>query len=635
MTVQRYCSCMMTITCRLATLTVVLVAGSGPAPAQVVTSWTGDAGTTAWNTAGNWSSGLPSNTLNSTTTIALPDAVVTTPAAVSIRTLTVSGDLSGGGAAPTLNISQNFGVAFATFSVGSAGSGSNFQGIVNHTAGAVNITGASTGSRLRIAAAAAGGSSGNQGSYFLDGASAETPATLTVQDNIGIGGRPGEFGLLSLAGHGSVSTGSLDLGVFNGSGELRVRGGELTIGVSGGFRMSPSGAGSSVVAATLTDSGTSGFSPIAVGGNVQFDNNIGGNNISFTLALDSWVSSGVGQVVTVLDAAGLFTGHGVFGNVANDALLTRSSGQSEGSPSYTLRANYGIDPADSRTKFQLTVTDADLTWDDAAANGIWGTGASDAGFTGSRWVPGADVTFGATGAGAVTVSGTQTVKDLAVAADGYSFSGGGLALNSIGGWSIANNTVIASPLSATGGFDKTGAGLLTLSGSNSYDDATIVSAGGLLVNGSHAGLGLVSVAAAARVGGTGSLAGDLTIASGGLFVFNPLATLDVAGAVTLDDSFGVASLVNADGSATDWSSVADGTYTLIGTTASTFDNITNFGSGDPYVIGAGRSAYFTNGSLQLVIVPEPAAVALAAAGIGLFAVRGFQRRRPRSDWNLE
>jgi len=50
-------------------------------------------------------------------------------------------------------------------------------------------------------------------------------------------------------------------------------------------------------------------------------------------------------------------------------------------------------------------------------------------------------------------------------------------------------------------------------------------------------------------------------------------------------------LVAVNGLGIDWNSIDDGTYTLI-STASTFDNIQNFVSGNAYDIAGGRSAYF-------------------------------------------
>ena len=165
-----------------------------------------------------------------------------------------------------------------------------------------------------------------------------------------------------------------------------------------------------------------------------------------------------------------------------------------------------------------------------------------------------------------------------------------------------------------------GTGTLTIAGNTSHTGATLVNSGTLLINGNSTGTGLVEVRAGSAIGGSGSLAGDLTLLAGARFVFDPLTTLNVTGDVTLDDTFGVASLVNADGSAIDWSSITDGIYTIVGTTASTFNNISNFGDTAAFDIGGGRSAYFQNGSLELVVVPEPATYALIGGLLALGAV---------------
>jgi len=94
--------------------------------------------------------------------------------------------------------------------------------------------------------------------------------------------------------------------------------------------------------------------------------------------------------------------------------------------------------------------------------------------------------------------------------------------------------------------------------------------------------------------------------------------------VALDNSFGVASLVNADGTAVDWSLVNLGTYTLIGTTSSSFNNIDNFCSANAATVGD-KLAYFKDGSLQLVVTAIPEATSLAVlAGV---SVMMMSRRR--------
>lgn len=243
--------------------------------------------------------------------------------------------------------------------------------------------------------------------------------------------------------------------------------------------------------------------------------------------------------------------------------------------------------------------------------------------------------------GAISGANNLTLENQANglnADDNLVFSTGGLnnagTITHIGdsAGSLIINSVIG-PL-VTGVTQNSATSPLVLTGSNTYPGTTTVSAGGLLVNGAHSGVGLATVASGARIGGTGSLAGGLTIASGGLFVFNPAdSTLDVSGAVSLDNSFSVASLVNSDGSAINWASVTDSSYPLIGLTSSTFNSITNFGPGAAADIGPGRTAYFTNasesGGLNLIVVPEPSAgLAIATA---LTAAACWRRaRRARS-----
>ncbi|NDC54944.1 MAG: autotransporter domain-containing protein, partial [Planctomycetia bacterium] len=90
-------------------------------------------------------------------------------------------------------------------------------------------------------------------------------------------------------------------------------------------------------------------------------------------------------------------------------------------------------------------------------------------------------------------------------------TGGTVALGS-GQLTVANATggLFAGTISGSGSLVKSGAGLLELTGNNTYTGATAVQAGEFKLNGSVAS-SLVSLAAGATLSGTGSIAGNATI----------------------------------------------------------------------------------------------------------------------------
>jgi hypothetical protein len=155
----------------------------------------------------------------------------------------------------------------------------------------------------------------------------------------------------------------------------------------------------------------------------------------------------------------------------------------------------------------------------------------------------------------------------------------------------------------------------------------VVSAGTLLVTGTLGTAGAsatdVSVAADATVGGTGTISGNLSLAATSLLrVVDINDPLTVAGTVTLGTGFGIANLRSVD-----WDNLELNTkYTLIDGTSTAFStsNIANFGLANAVAVGgAGRTAYFDNGSLALYVIPEPAATLLG--GLGALAL--LRRRR--------
>lgn len=247
-----------------------------------------------------------------------------------------------------------------------------------------------------------------------------------------------------------------------------------------------------------------------------------------------------------------------------------------------------------------------------------------------------------TAAGAlITIGNNETIGSLAsTGAFGQVDIGGGFALTT-GGTNAS--TEFSGSITGNGTFIKAGSGIMTVNGTISAANTT-VSAGTLLL-GSAATLSSVAVvvengatlnttaltgglniASGRRVGGDGTISGNLSLSSGAQFIFSLTQTLDVTGAVTLDNSFSIGSLVTSSGGAIDWSTVGIGTYTLIGTTTSDFSNIGNFGIANAATVAPGKFAYFQNGSLQLVVIPEPSTFALLALGLASGWV-AFRRRK--------
>ena len=101
-----------------------------------------------------------------------------------------------------------------------------------------------------------------------------------------------------------------------------------------------------------------------------------------------------------------------------------------------------------------------------------------------------------------------------------SLSGGGVTGGNVGLGSgtltvgnLGTSTSHAGIISGTGGVTKIGSGTLTLAGTNVYNGPTNVNVGTLLVNGTLASN--VAVSNGATLGGSGSIAGTVTISAGG------------------------------------------------------------------------------------------------------------------------
>ena len=317
-------------------------------------------------------------------------------------------------------------------------------------------------------------------------------------------------------------------------------------------------------------SNTSGLTVSATGAAFDLNGNTPTANVALTLN-GTGVSSG-GALVNSSATAAAYAGTVALGSASS------IGGAGNITLSNTISGAYGLTKVGANT---LILT--------GATNGSTATTIS----TGTLQI-GSGGTSGALGSGAVANSGTLAFDR----SDSY----GGTVNNAISG---------------TGAVTVSG-GNLTLGGANTYLGTTTVTSGTLILSGSVTSN--VTVQSGGMIGGTGTIAGNLLLSSGSHFEFSLTNTLAVnTGTVSFGaGGFGVANLTGLD------SSVATGTYQLISGSINTA-NLNNLGALNAFSIGGGKSAYFQNASLDLVVVPEPATWALLT--FSLTTVMVLRRRR--------
>ncbi len=245
--------------------------------------------------------------------------------------------------------------------------------------------------------------------------------------------------------------------------------------------------------------------------------------------------------------------------------------------------------------------------------------ASTLNYTGTGSTTAATINLsGTTGGATINQNGTGLVKftsNLTATGAGtktLTLSGSTAGTGEIAG-AIVNNSE-----SNTTSVTKAGTGTWTLSGTSTYTGATTVSAGTLLVSGAL-GNTAVSVGADGTIGGTGTLGGSLHFASGATLHIADIANaLAITGNVTFGN-FGFGNITGWD-----YTNADEGTYTLLAGSNFNLSNVSNVGAGAALDFGNGKQGYFQNGSLQVVIIPEPSAAALLG-GMGLFLL--LRRRR--------
>jgi len=237
----------------------------------------------------------------------------------------------------------------------------------------------------------------------------------------------------------------------------------------------------------------------------------------------------------------------------------------------------------------------------------------------------AEAGFGAAGLRAWSLNGNITSTGSSTISDNPSDANSGINLETNPTIDVQSGTLNLSARLSDKAFDngpsgitKQGTGTLVLAGTSTYTGATTVSAGTLLVTG-QLGATSVTVGGSAMIGGGGTIGGTLHFGSGAELLFSLTDTLTVNGATVSFAGFSIANLAGFD------NTVPVGTYFLLdGDATVNTANLANLGPANPFIMGdTGKQAYFTTGSLNLVVIPEPRAALLG--GLGLLAL--LRRRR--------
>jgi autotransporter-associated beta strand protein len=352
----------------------------------------------------------------------------------------------------------------------------------------------------------------SSGTAITTGTGAVTIGSSTANQNVNVA--------LGASQTWNVGSGGLTAtNVISGSGFGITKSGTGTLTLSGANTYS---GGTTLNAGTIQFSSNTAFGTGAItvnGGTIK-------NTAGVTTANNVVVSSGT----TTLDVTG--GNWQIDGNISGSGNITRGTGATltlylNGDNSGYTGTFTSVNNGNSVVRFKNVTA--------GSANGKWVFNNATVNRTTMSFGTGT-ISFGSmTGAGNVNgdVGGTKTISVGALGLDD-TFSG------------VINNGVGGSVIALT----KVGSGTMTLSGANAYTSTTTISAGKLNVTGSISGTGAVAVSGgtSTTLGGSGSLAGAVTVTNGSRLapgVVTSSSNFGSAGTLTLSNTSGL-TLTNAN-----------------------------------------------------------------------------------------
>jgi fibronectin-binding autotransporter adhesin len=590
---------------RVAAMLAVAIGAAGPAAGA---TYLGSAANTNWNDPANWTPGVPAEgedviiaDVTAQNTLTLNDG----PHAVGLFQFGDTGTRALSAMTPVFAVA-----APAANALTINGGLTALSGVATSTGVSLNLSAPVViqGDQTWSIGGSAGTPTSDQGVAFPSSANAITFNGKITKTGTGqllfIGRTFGDGSIDVAAGSVKLNAGSTALLTVNGTGTITV--GTGTAGTGAMLIVSKNSGTLSMTKAVAVNAGT-----ISVGGN-----NATGTPGTFNIASPvSWAGTNTLNQTSdtanlVANFSGTWTGSGI--------IATTIAGAAGATGRYVVISgnNAGLS-----ARFQNAVTLA-VGSDTALGTGVYrsnGGSVLRAADMTARVVPNVIDVASSTTFGSAAADGTPTSGNLTFTATGSGTSDSGTVTGIATGSGAKTLTVLNARTTfsgtVTGGasanaITKAGAGLLELSGLNTYNRPTTIAAGTLQVTGSG------------RLGAVGN-AQPVTVADAGLLDLQAAGLSDAASLnITSTDP---AAEVNVGAGVNDVVNMlfVNGVAMTPGTYGSTASGATNPGfalSG----VASPDEVFSGTGVLTVLTIPEPGSVGLLGAVAGLLAAR---RRR--------